>query len=246
LLRRIEYPVATFAPEIAQDAAVQDARLTIEFRGAAFSVAADSALFAVTVPAEAKQVRRLIMPPSELPSELIGKATASYAFTTLAGETVSDRSLGSRIKVLAWFNNHPACQSAIEQLNQVYRQYRTQADVAIQAVCVEPLSVTDEQVAALARTWQVELPIVRDVEAVGRDVFQVPWAPTLVVLDRDNVVQIYEVGANPNLVGELPQILEQLLAGEDVAGAILDQFRAARTAYERALERGEPERTHHQ
>ncbi len=102
-------------------------------------------------------------------------------------------------------------------------------------------SFTDEQIRALCSTWQVELPIVRDLQALGRDLFHVPWAPTLVVLDGKDAVQIYEVGANPNLVAELPQVLEQLLAGEDVAGEILDQFRQEQATYERALQRGEPD-----
>ena len=63
--------------------------------------------------------------------------------------------------------------------------------VAIQAVCAEASSFTDEQIAALTQAWHVDLPIVRDLQALGRDLFQVPWAPTLVVLDGKNVVQIY-------------------------------------------------------
>ncbi len=241
VLRRIEYPVATFAPEIAADKSVQDLRLTVECRAASFAKSPPESEFAFRVPTDAKRVKRFIPPPRELPSDLFGKTTAPFAFTSLAGDTVSDQTLADRIKVLVWFNNHPACESTIEQVNQIYQQYKSNDRIAINAVCAEASSFSNQQLAEVARTWHVDVPMVRDPQALGRDLFNVPWAPTVVVLDGQNVVQIYEVGANPNLVAELPQVLEQLLAGRDVAGDILDQFRRQRADYERALQRGEPD-----
>ncbi len=241
LLRRIEYPAATFAPEIAEDAAVTDLQLGVEFRDAQLDQPCPQDAFAFQMPADAKRVKCFIPPPRELPSDLFGQTTTPYRFTDLSGKAVSNDSLGDRIKVLVWFNNHPACQSTIQQVNRVYQQFQSQQRIAVYGVCAEPSSFTNEQLQTLCDKWQVELPVVRDLEALGRDLFQVPWAPTVVVLDGDNVVQIYEVGANPNLVAELPQVLEQLLAGDDVAGAILEQFRQEQTAYEKALARGEPE-----
>ena len=242
VLRRLEYPVAAFAPDLADDNSVADPHLTVEFRGAAFGTPPASEQFAFSVSPAEKRVRRLIMPPRQMPSDLFGQTTAPYEFAALDGAGISSQSLGNRIKVLAWFGNHPGSRSTIQQLNRVFQQYKSQDRVAICAICVEASSVTNEQIQSLARAWQVELPVVRDLAAVGRDLFQIPWAPTLVVLDGDNVVQNYEVGVNANLVAELPLVLEQLLAGEDVAGVILDQFRHERTRYEQALERGEPDR----
>jgi hypothetical protein len=241
VLRRLGYPLAAFAPEVADDTSVADPQLTVEFRGATFGTRPAAEKFTLSISPTAKRVRRLIMPPSQLPSDLLGKIAAPYAFATLGDDQVTSESLGDRIKVLAWFGNHPGSQSTIQQLHKVFEQYKSHEEVAIQAICVEPSSVTNEQIKALARSWHVELPLARDLAAVGRDVFQIPWAPTLVVLDGDNVVQHFEVGANANLVGELPLVLEQLLAGEDVAGVILDQFREERRRYERSLARGEPE-----
>ena len=175
-----------------------------------------------------------------MPSELIGQTTSQFAFADLAGNVLSSESLANRIKVFLWFNNHPACQSSVQQLNQVYQQYKSQSRVAMYAVCTEPSTVTDVQVGQLMQLWRVDVPAVRDPQAFGRDLFQIPWAPTMVVLDGNNVLQILEVGANPNLVAELPQVLERLLAGDDLASEIREQFRQARAAYEEALVRGEP------
>ena len=241
LLRRMEYPAKTFAPEIAQDSTIEELELTAEFRGADLSPSLPPNAFALDVPPQAKRVKKFIPPPRELPSDLFGRITAPFSFAPLAGDTVSSVSLGDRIKVLLWFNNHPACQSTLQQLNQVYEQYQSQERVAIYGVCAEPSSFTAEQIAELMKVWQVSVPVVRDLEAVGRDLFQIPWAPTMIVLDGSNVLHIFEVGANPNLVAELPQVLERLLAGENLAAEILAEFRQERALYEKAIERGEPD-----
>ena len=241
VLRRTEYPAATFAREIAEDPSVEDVQLTAEFRGATFTGQTAAGAFAMELPPQVKRVKKFVPPPREMPSELIGKATTSFAFADLAGSTISSDSLGDRVKVLLWFNNHPASRSSVQQLNHVYQQYKTQSRVAIYAVCTEPATVSDAQVGQLLQLWQVDVPAVRDVQAFGRDLFQIPWAPTMVVLDGNNVLHIFEVGANPNLVAELPQVLERLVAGENLAGEIQEQFRQARKKYEEALSRGEPD-----
>jgi hypothetical protein len=241
VLRRTEYPAATFAREIAEDESVDDVQLTAEFRGAAFTGQVSDQAFVMEVPSQAKRVKKFVPPPREIPSELIGKTASPFAFADLAGSTISSESLGDRIKVLLWFNNHPACRLSVQQVNQVYQQYKTRQRVAIYAVCTEPSTTSDVQVNELLRLWQVDVPAVRDVQAFGRDLFQIPWAPTMIVLDGNNVLHIFEVGANPNLVAELPQVLERLVAGENLAGEILEQFRQARTAYEQAVARGEPD-----
>ncbi|MFO7906312.1 MAG: hypothetical protein R6U98_26880 [Pirellulaceae bacterium] len=241
VVRRVEYPAATFAPEVARDESVDNARLTVECPEASFEPpASPTDMFAVNIPSNAKRVKQLIPLPNELPSDLFGKKATPYQFKLLSGESFSNQSLGDRIKVLVWFNNHPACESTVQQLNQVYQQYQDQDNVAIRAICVAGPSFDDQKIRALIQGWRVDVPVARDPHAVGRDLFNVPWAPTLVVLDGQDVVQIYEVGANPNLVAELPQVLEQLLAGDDVAGTILDQFQKERSRYERALQRGRP------
>lgn len=241
VLRRVEFPATAFAPDLAQDASLQNVQLTIEFLGATFAPHLPADTFATQVDPAAKRVRKFIPPPRELPSRLFGQTTSTYAFTDLSGNRLTAATAGDRVKVFLWFGDHPACQSTVEQLNQVFTQYQAHDRVAIHAICTEPSSYTNDQVTRLLQRWRVQLPVARDLAAVGRDVFQIPWAPTIVVLDSHDVVQIVEVGANPNLVAELPQVLERLLAGDDLASEILAQYADAVAAYHRALERGEPD-----
>ncbi len=192
------------------------------------------------MPQDAKKVRTFVPPPQELPSDLFGTKAGNYVFAKMDGGSVDRASLQDRLKVLVWFNDHPACRTVIQQLGQIYAQYKDRDDVEFLAVCVEPSTTSDAKISQLLTQWQVDVPVVRDLEACGRDVFRIPWVPTTVILGRDDTVQIFEAGANPNLATELPQVLERLFAGEDLATEIVEQNRQTRLAYQRAIENGGP------
>jgi outer membrane lipoprotein-sorting protein len=240
VLLRLEYPVAAFAPQIAADSSIQNVELVVEFREASLDGTISDERFTFSMPVAAKKVRTFVPPPQQLPSDLFGTTAARYAFTKMDGSAVDQDTLKDRLKVLVWFNDHPACQATVQQLGQVYTQYKDRDDIQFLAVCVEPSSTSDSQVNDLLTRWDVEVPLARDTQACGRDVFRIPWAPTTVVLDRTDTVHIFEAGANPNLATELPQVLERMLAGEDIAAEILEQHRQTQLAYQRAIEHGGP------
>jgi len=134
-----------------------------------------------------------------------------------------------------WFNDHPASQLGLEQVTSAYAKFADESRVSFHAVCTEPSEVGTQHLERLREQWKLGFPVVRDLEAFGRDVFAIPYAPTTVVLDSRGMVQIYEVGANPELAQQLPDMLEQLLDGEDLAGKIARQCEQERAEYEKAL-----------
>ena len=235
LLRRLEYPVASIVPELATGEGISEVELVAEFRGAAIKPAPDSTLFVFQPPAGAKLVRAFVLPPHPLPSQMFGQQPAEFAFHRLDGTRLTSSDLAGKISVLFWFNNHPACRATLEQLNQVYQQQTPDAAHEIVAISTDPSNVSNEQVVALLKAWNIEVPAVRDLDACGRDIFQIPWAPTLVVLGGNNTVQIFEVGANPNMARELPVILERLADGADLAAEIVAQQAKDQDAYARLL-----------
>jgi hypothetical protein len=95
--------------------------------------------------------------------------------------------------------------------------------------------VSNDQLKELLRRWGVSTPAVRDLMSFGRDLFRIPGAPTLVVLDQRGRVQIVEAGFNPKLATELPRVLERLRAGEDLAPQIVAQFEREQAEYARNL-----------
>lgn len=234
LLLRLEYPADRLAREMAAGNCT-DVSLTAEFVQVRVNEPLTEDAFAFAVPESAKTVSRFVLPPQPLPSELIGQLPGDFQFTDLQGQPLMRDSLLGKIAVLLWFNDHPASQTALRELERVQKSLPAEARIACYAVCTEPSSVSHAQVQSLAQRWGSSLPLLRDLQACGRDVFRIPLAPTLVVLDAHGVVQIFEVGANPNLASELPDRLRLLAAGEDLAASRLAQFRQQQTLYQKKL-----------
>jgi hypothetical protein len=234
VLLRLEYPADRLAREMAAGNCT-DVSLTAEFVEARVNAKVADDEFAFAVPESAKTVSRFVLPPQPLPSELIGQLPGDFHFTDLQGKLLTRDALLGKIAVLVWFNDHPASQTALEQFEQVRKTLSVEAQAACYAVCTEPSSVSHAQVQTLAQRWGSTAPLVRDLEACGRDVFKIPYAPTVVVLDAHGVVQLFEVGANPNLASELPDRLRLLAAGEDLAAGRLAQFRQEQMLYQKKL-----------
>ncbi|HUG71649.1 MAG TPA: redoxin domain-containing protein [Pirellulaceae bacterium] len=235
VLRRLDYPAAAMLPELAQSDLIQDLSLRVEFRDATFGPKFDEATFQLDIAADAKRVRTFVLPPHPLPTTLFGKSTADFTCYGLDGSKIGQKSLLGKTAVLVWFNNHPACRSTIEQLSEVYAARREDDTVVFFAVSTEPSRVSNSQLEATLASWNATVPVLRDLDAGGRDLLGVPWTPTMIVLDAEGIVQIFEVGANADLAQELPTILDRLRAGDDLANEIIaDHFEQTET-YGRTL-----------
>ena len=236
VLRRLEYPSDGVAQQMAEAMDCSDVSLVAEFRDACINGPLYKDEFQFQVPDAAKLVSQFVVPPQPLASDLIGRLPDAFAFSDLDGQEVKRDSMLGHATVLVWFNNHPASQITIRQIDQVRRQQPSTSQVAFYAVCTEPTHVGNSELKTLGEQWGSSLPIVRDLEAFGRDVFHVPWAPTLVILDDSGIVQAFEVGANPKLNETLPDMLRQLAEGKSLARDMLAKYEEERASYARKLE----------
>lgn len=245
LLRRLEYPTAAMAATMAADGdsehSITDVSLIAEFRDARFNAELPESEFRFEPPPQAKLVERFRLPPPPPPSDLLGQVPADFAFQSLDGDSIDSRSLLGKVSVLVWFNDHPACRATLEQFQQVQAKLAPDTAVNFVAVCTEPTEFSDDKLRDLAANWGLKLPLVRDLQAHGRDIFHIPWAPTWVALDAAGTVQVFEAGANPQLAEQFSQTLQRLLRGEDLAAEALARFRAERQAFETAIG-AEPQR----
>jgi hypothetical protein len=235
ILRRLEYPADRLAEQMAQGMNCSEVTLTAEFRDAMIGTTLYESEFAFQAPQGARLVSRFVVPPQPLPSDLLGRLPGEFFFVDLDGRQVPRQSLLGHTAVLIWFNDHPASQAALAQLEPLRQQYADQSQIRLIAVCTEPTHVGNSELEALAARWGTSIPMVRDLEAFGRDIFQVPWAPTLVILDRRGVVQAFAVGANPELSEQVGSVLQQLLEGKDLAAEALAGYERAQAAYARQL-----------
>lgn len=236
LLRRIEYPAANMLPDVAANPAVSDLSIVAEFRDARFvSSLPDDRFVMHRLPENRHEVRYFVLPPQELPSQLFGHKPGAFQLTTPAGDKLASSDFEGKIVALMWFSHDPACAAGLQQLSEALAKSNAGDKVAAYVVATEDDSLPSETIAATLQEWQVEVPLLRDFELVGRDTFAIRNAPTLVVLGPTGEVQIFEEGVNPRLSQTLPVVIQRLQAGDDLAGEILADARKAQEQYAQNL-----------
>lgn len=198
--------------------------------------------------AASTKVRYFVYPPAPLPSKLFGRKLGAFAFTDLAGNEVNQSAFAGKISVLLWWNNQPASKQAFTQVDAIYRQVKNDQRFQFFAVCAEPGVLNNGHIAAIVQNWKADktkpdvVPVLRDIKAAGRDVFQINEAPTCIVLDAGGFVQLVEVGANPLLARELPMVLGRLARGDDLAAELIKSQADEQAEYHKqlAIAQGEP------
>ena len=235
LLYRLEYPTDKIEEELSQMASsIGDVSLVAEFSRATFA-ASENTSFKIKSPAKAKVVRRFVAPPQPLPTNLFGQRIEGFEFTdAVSGERVDDEQMLGRTQVMIWFNDHPAGKASLQLLEQVKTAFEGDA-VDFYGVAVEPPEVGTAEIAERLRAWDVDVPLLRDTKAVGRDLFQVQLLPTVIAIDGDNVLHVFDESHNPRLAAELPKVLELLAQGENIAADILQGAENEQLVYQRSL-----------
>ncbi|MCO6455699.1 MAG: TlpA family protein disulfide reductase [Pirellulaceae bacterium] len=238
LLRRLEYPEQVLRQMVAEGDDVQQVRLAAEFRAAEFAAPPAGETLHLAIPEDAQQVRAFVLPPEPLPTNLYGRQLPPFHFTRLDGQKLTGQDLLGKVVVLVWYSNHPACRPALEQVSGLRTKFAGRDDLELLAVCTDPTTESNQTLQKLLDQWQVELPLVRDLEAFGRDLFAIPAAPTLIVLDRQGQVQVFEVGTSEELAEQLPELVQRLLDGQDLANQLVAAHRIERENYRRLVASG--------
>jgi hypothetical protein len=235
ILRRLEYPAAEFPGDPGQTAGAGEFQLVADFKDARLDPTLRAHRFEWDVPSTARQVRYFVIPPQPLPTKMLGRRIGEFWFSDLDGDRVRGRDLTNKATVLVWYQEHPLCEQALRQLQQVYLQFADNDAVLLRVVSVDGPTYSHRDVQAVLDRWGVTVPALRDVAPCGPDLFGIADAPTLVVLDADGVLQYCEVGANPQLAEQLPQVIERILRSDPLGREILDLREERQRLYEEQL-----------
>ncbi len=228
LLRRLQMPSAHLTPEMLADSSITNTQLTIELPGIKTNERIDWSRFEITVPSEAKLVSHFVPAPPPMQLDRLGLKVPAFRLLGADGKPgfSSGDTPTNKVTALLWLADHPACRDSAAQMAKVFADVSaSSAKDRVQFVTVwaEPKPAEGTTFASLTKDWNLSGKLVVDSEAVGRDLFGVSEAPTLVVIDGQNRVQIIEERSNPFLPQILPGLLERLAAGEDLAGGVLQQ-----------------------
>ena len=243
LLRRLDYPAAALLPDLGTDTSVSELQFWVELPGAELGAKIAADKWQLPTPAGAKIVKSFAQPPRPLPSQLFGKQPAEFYFTTLDDRRLTQGQLTEKISVLCWYHDNPACEATLQQVAAAAKDFKDHPQITFHAVSTDPLPATSAQIQAKLKQWQVELPVVRDLEAFGDKVFKIQFQPAVIVFDKQGRVQIFELGGNPDLAKQLGVIIERLLKGDDLAGELLTQSAREHKDYAELIAMGgkEPE-----
>jgi cytochrome oxidase Cu insertion factor (SCO1/SenC/PrrC family) len=229
-------------PDLANDPAVKDVRLYADLRGAKLGGKIPASEFALEIPAGAKRMKTFVVPPRPLPTKLLGKVPGEFFFLDGLGERVTSEQLRGKITVLTWYHDNPACEATLQQVALARDRLTEDAEtIAFYAVATDPTTKTNDDLLARLADWKVGMTIVRDLEAFGDKAFHIEVQPTVVVLDAEGRVQIFQAGGNPQLADQLVQIVERLKNGDNLAKEIIEQHARSQTEYEELVARGGPE-----
>ncbi len=232
LLRRIDYPT----PDTTGPEAPRDATMLAEISDCVVDQEVPPGTFARQPDSDAILVHYFVLPPSlEMPA-LLGTELKGLHFTDLWGESVDETKWHDRLAVLIWFNRHPSSFGVLTEVEELADRATIKDDVSFLAICAEPSTeLSHGDVMQLARNWRLTIPVVRDLDAVGRDLLGIEHAPTLALLDREGTLQLLEQGGDTHLDRELEGALDRLRRGEDLSQSYRERIEATRQAFERAL-----------
>jgi hypothetical protein len=242
LLRRLDYPPSLVA-DLTSDPTVSNVSLFADLRGAKIGESIPAATFALDVPAGAKRMKTFVPPPQPLASDLLGQQPREFFFTQLDGAKLRDKDLAGKIAVLIWYHDNPACEATLQQVSLARQRLASDEAVTFFAVATDPTTSNSDALRKRLADWNVELPIVRDLDAFGDSSFRIQGHPTIVILDKRGLVQLFRVGGNPELAGEIVQAVERLKAGNDLAAESITQYTQSKRQYDELIARGgnEPE-----
>lgn len=242
LLRRIDYPSGSVFQHLPADQRPRDVVLAWQARNlqtdnhVSFDATAD-------VRADKKQlVQYFVLPPAAPASPRLGQAISQLRWTDVSssgdGSVEDDASPRAGVPhVLVWFDGQQASREVLQQIERLRRTLPPSApSPQFRAICVhDSQTLGDRQLQSLLRAWQVDLPVARDPIASGRDQLQIDRAPTTIVLDAEQRLQLFEIGANPQLGELIDWTLGQLAGGNDPAANVVAQYHSARERYDQQL-----------
>lgn len=230
LLRKFEFPMNAMREKFPLTSVWAD------FRGARVNNAISPLAFEMEIPPSAKLVKQFILPGPEAPPPFLAQPAGEFTFMDFRGEKVSRDSLAGKIVVLdMWATWCGWCFEGLPLLEQVYQKYKDNEQVVILAVCKDETAVSDEKVRTAFEKYKLTIPIVRDLQQSSDKTFQIQALPTSVILGADGSVQDYRVGFDAQLTTTLPQKIDRLLAGENLAQQELDAYQRERDEYEKRL-----------
>ncbi|MEM7473865.1 MAG: hypothetical protein AAF483_02675 [Planctomycetota bacterium] len=223
MLRRLVLPNQNLPPEILADNRITNLRLTIELEGIQTNKIVDWSGFQVPVESSDFLVTHFVPAPSVSLNPAVATQVPAFQLLDHQGQAVFQNSGHARnaATILVWLADHESsrllAQQLLQQVEVINKKQSDEARLRVQFVWAEPTVPRGQTFDSLPSAWKLPGGLAVDRHAIGRDLFRIEEAPTVVLMDEQNRVQLIETGYQPDLLAELPELLEQIDQGVDVA-----------------------------
>jgi peroxiredoxin len=184
--------------------------------------------FAIEVPKDAEKVDTLRTkePGDEGPHPLLGAKAPDCKLTLLEGgaQKLADLKDNKVVVIDFWALWCGPCVAALPKLDQVATKFANR-DVAFFAV-----NSGDEtaEVREFREKQKLKLPIAVDPKSELSKLFNADSIPMTVIIDKQGLVQVVNIGSGDNLEKTLSDKIEAVLAGKQLAEETLKSAREAR------------------
>ncbi len=238
-LRRMELPIDNQREQINANDQYSKFGVWIDFQNVTINPEIQAGTFTLAKAEGARRVRRFIPPPPVAPPEYLGKPVRQFVFKSLVGEDITPKTLEGKVAVLDfWSTNCPPCRVQTPVLNAVYNHFEGEEDVSFLAVSTDSRALSNGVVQKTLASWGGQMPIARDPKSSGFHDLSVRQTPTLLLLDREGRLQVFQIGAHQR-AEPLIEAIQQLVDGEDLAAVARRQHATYLAKYEQALDAAE-------
>ena len=131
------------------------------------------------------------------------------------------------------------CLKGMPDVEGVRKKYGDNDKVRFLALSEDEDEVTNKQIEELLKNIKVEVPWARLRGQTGDELrakFEMSGIPALIVLGTDGKVQYQHIGYDPSLEGKLVEVIDALLAGQDLAGKAVAAREVEQREYQKRIE----------
>lgn len=222
LVRRLELPPELFYPETsAREGA--GSRCEIDFLSAVANREIDWSRWQVADRPADTRVRRLVMPPPIVSTQILGSTLEPFDLHSSSGELLLDMAEPKQpINVLCWVDSSPKSEACVRELmafRKVLADQDLQGRCGIFLVDRSPSS----ELATLMKRWNCDLPLAVDRQGLSEGLFKISAAPSLIILDRSRRVQVAETLAVPVVPQAILDLVRRIDDQQDLASRQMQQ-----------------------
>ncbi len=171
------------------------------------------------------------------PFGLIGKKVSDFQLVDMQGKPWSSQSLAGKVVALhLWRSNADSCLPVIPAFQQAFDKFKNNDKVAVWAINLDSSQVDTKTVEDTARQWKLTAPILRDPNLETPKLLRISALPATFFIDSKGVLQDCIASDSPLAAAATTRKLEKLLAGEDLAGPALEQFKQRFKEYEKEVD----------